>query len=199
MAERIATTTANQIAYSQAIRAVLEVSGRSIAEKADAILFKRRKRKKLDLVALVEGLHELVEEAERELQAAANAHADELADDDPLREERDEVKREVGDAYLSAKGMLTGAFGASFAKRVGLDVVLEDRPDLVRKIGARVVRLLHKVKKPKNSFGGSKIDLGEIADALDEKVERLAGLLDSLKKEEREAQQTMIARDQATV
>ena len=197
MAKKLAKTDANQLSYSADVRAAYEVHGKTIAEKAAAILFKGKKRKRLDLVAVTEEIKELLVEAEQALNDAAAAHADELADDDPLREERDETKLEIGSDLLSARSMVLGTYGAKFLKRVGLDRTLEDRPDLMHKLAASVVRLLRKAKKPAQSFVGGKVDLIAVADNLEGKVERLAGLLDSLKREEREAQQTMIARDQA--
>ncbi len=197
MAQKLAKTDANQLSYSATVRAAYEVHGKRIAEKAGAVLFKGKKRKRLDLVTVTEDILELLSEAEAELNATAAAHADELADDDPLREERDEIKLEINDDLLRAKSMISGAFGPKFLSRLGLDRPLEDRPDLVQKVAAGVVRLLRKVKKPAQSFAGAKVDFVQIADNGGVKVGRLAGLLSSLKREEREAQQTMVARDQA--
>lgn len=139
----------------------------------------------------------MIRRAEERFEAADAAHQDELADDDPLRTERDVAKREVLDAMLSARSTVVGAFGTSFAKRVGLVVVLEDRPDLVEKQAAGAVRLLRKAKAPKDSFAGAKVNLESVADELDAKAATLRGLLDSLDKEQREAEKTLIARDQA--
>ena len=199
MAKPIGRTQANQLAFSARVRAVMQVSGEQIAEKAAEVLFKKRKKKRrLDLVAVTQDILELLNEAEAELEATSEAHADELADDDPLREERDDAKLDLSSGMLSTKSILTGAFGARFVKRVGLDRPLEERPDLVSKVAAGAVRLLRKVKKPASSFAGAKLDLNDLADELDAKVKRVNGLLSALKREEREAQQTMIARDQAT-
>lgn len=198
MGKVIQKTSANQLAYSAVVSSAYEVHGTRIAEKATEVLFRgKKKRKGVDLVAVTQGIAMVLKDAEADLEGTASAHADELADDDPLREERDEAAIDLGAGFLSARSIITGVFGVTFAKRVGLDVRVEERPDLMKKIGASVIRLLRKTKKPAASFAGSKVDLGSVADELDVKVVRLAGLLSSLKREEREAQQTMIARDQA--
>lgn len=198
MGKVIQRTSANQLAYSAVVSSAYEVHGTRIAEKATEVLFKKKKRRKgVDLVTVTRDIALILKDAEQDLEETASAHADELADDDPIRQERDEAAIDLGAGFLSARSLVTGVFGMKFAKRVGLDVRVEDRPDLMKKIGASVIRLLRKTKKPATSFAGSKVNLASVADELDVKVVRLAGLLSSLKREEREAQHTMIARDQA--
>jgi hypothetical protein len=188
--------TADRLGYSNAVRAAIEVNGGGVAKKAEEALF-AKKPKDVDLVAFVETLGTLLKASEEELERADADHAAELADDDPLREERDLAQRELIDALLNARAMITGAYGASFAKRVGLTDALPERPDLLQTQARNAVSLLRRTKKPGVAFAQSKVELGSVADAIEPKSDRLKDLLSSLKREQREAEKTLVARDQA--
>ncbi|HEY8428657.1 MAG TPA: hypothetical protein VIL20_09795 [Sandaracinaceae bacterium] len=195
-AKKVSKGTADKLAFSRSLGAALEVHGEQIAKKAAAVLFPDGKEE-FDCVELIGAFRRMIRRAEERFEAADAAHLDELADDDPLRVERDLVKREVLDAMLSARATVTGAFGLAVAKSAGLVVVLEDRPDLVEKQAMAAVRSLRAAETPKRAFADAKVDLARVADELEAKAVKLRGLLDSLDRERREAEKTLNAREQA--
>ncbi|MBK8256402.1 MAG: hypothetical protein IPK82_27505 [Polyangiaceae bacterium] len=138
---------------------------------------------------------DLLESAKDRMVKQDAAHEAELADDAPVRVERDKAAIDLYDELVQIREMLTGAYG-SVTQQVFAGPTPQD-PVMLSRFSGEVIDALGKVKLPAPRIKGAKLDLGEIASNLNEKRAKLDQHLKAVQREVREAQATLEGKNEA--
>lgn len=150
------------------------------------------------LTTLFGWLGTTLERAEAALREADLAHMAELADDAEPRERRDATVLLLRAQMIDASDAVNGVYGASYAKTVGLQAPLSERPDMLVTQAANIVNLLGANTPPRVRLAGASLDVGALAAALDTKRGAAANALGDVAREEREKENTLSRRESAT-
>jgi hypothetical protein len=127
---------------------------------------------------------------------ADEAHEQELADDAPAREERDEAQASLRAELVELREMISGVYGGPTAGRLFVGSTPED-PVLLGRFAGEVADAFKRVKLPAPRVKGAKLDVDEIIASLRDGRVRLEGHLEAVQREIREAQQTAEAKNAA--
>jgi hypothetical protein len=196
MAE-MSKTTADKLAFSRAIEDAYAVHGAEVAAKFAAWLFSGSKARALSVEELFALVAKRLEEGGSKLADADVAHQVELGDDVRPRQTRDAREAELKECLVRSSDVVRGAFGEAFSRAVGLEAPLAERGDLLAKQARTSAALLRETKAPdaRRSMRGVKVE--DEAALLEEAAAAFEAAVATVKKEEIEAQKTMIARYQA--
>lgn len=193
----VSKLVADKLVASRAVRTAGEVHSKAIAEGVERWLFDGEKPRKLSVGELCELLVERLGAHERGLELAERAHQAELGDDAAPRERREAASVALRAALISTSELVRGAYGEGYSKLVGLEAPLADRDDLLvqqARSSAERLRSTAPTGKPRD---GAAIDRNALGKALQNDGAILDAALESVQREEKEAQQTRIVRDQA--
>ena len=147
MAE-VSRATATKLANGSAVVSAIEVQGMRIAGRARAALFGDNPDAP-DLEALVTQLGMTLKLQNEDLRRYEAEYLAERTDDDAVRAARDEALANGTTVYVNIKGLVSAAFGARYAARVGLGGATERRPDLFAAQARNAQRLLTDVPPPR--------------------------------------------------
>lgn len=195
MAE-VSRATATKLANGSAVVSAIEVQGMRIAQRAKTSLF-GESADAPDLEALVAQLGVTLKLSGDGLRTFEAEYLAERTDDAAVRAARDEALANGSAVYMDVKSLVSTAFGAGYASRVGLSGATERRPDLFAAQARNAQRLLATVEPPESRFGGAAIDVAALSSQIDAAVTPLEQALRDLDRESRENQAAMIRRDEA--
>jgi hypothetical protein len=195
MAE-VSKTVGDRLVFSDAVVQAIEVQGehvtssvtRSVGGSLPAGLL-------LDVFA--RWLAQTLRASSTKLREADLAHALELADDPAARRARDDANTALRGVMIRTSSLVRGAYDVPFSESVGLEAALESRPDMLLTQSTNAARLLARATAPTTGTVGATVDLTQLARELDARVAALRAGLEGVKREEREAQQTLSQRDAA--
>jgi hypothetical protein len=197
MAE-MSKTTADKLAFSRAIEDAYAVHGGEVAAKFSVWLFGGGKARALSVEELFALVAKRLEEGGSKLADADVAHQVELGDDVQPRQTRDAREAELKECLVRSSDVVRGAFGEAYSRAVGLEAPLAERGDLLAKQARTSATLLRETKAPdarRRSTRGVKVE--DEAALLEEAAAAFDAAVATVKKEEIEAQKTMLARDEA--
>ncbi|AKF11355.1 hypothetical protein [Sandaracinus amylolyticus] len=190
----VSKTVADHLAISEQVLQAIEVLGGKVAE---GIASGARIPRDVVLSAVIAWLGTHLRSAHDALRDADLEHAAELQDDRAPRDARDQITADLRGALISASSVVRGAYGESFSTAAGLEAAVEKRPDLVAAQAHRIARALRAGRAPATITEGVRVDLAALASSLEARASRLDDALSIVRREEREAQTAMSARDAA--
>lgn len=197
----ISKTTADKLEYSRAVEEAYAVHGREVAMKLDAWLFAGSAPRALTTQELFDLIAGKLGADGAALAATDLAHQVELGDDTQPRVERDHRADELTECIHRASDVIRGAFGVEYARIVGLEAPLAERPVLLVKQARTTAKLLRETPPPPargRSAARASVSLTtDEAELIEEAASALDEALTSVKREEIEAQKTLLAREEA--
>ena len=196
MSGKISKTTSDQLKFSDAVEHATAQHGERIAEKASNLVWPDS-TPPFSFVLIVRALLSLLRLAAKALRKADAAYMDELADDDPVRAERDEAARDLRVLLGNVRNTVIAAFGEAYARKVGLMGRLQDRPDMLKRRSRGIVRRMRREPLPTLLLDGVTVDIPILATRLEEHTNRLAAALTAVGIEKAEADAAFVAREQA--
>ena len=196
----VSKMVSDRIAISRTVVSSLQVHGAQVSAALEERLFPGGAPSHLTVAMVIEALGRVLEHASRDLATADLAHAAELSDDEAPRAARDQAIAEVRARIISIRGTLSSVFGKSILSTYGLAGETPEDPDLLAHHATNVANLLAQrplVEQPKQE--GVTVDADALAHSLQESIKHLALALGDVRREEREAQLTLKARNEANV
>jgi hypothetical protein len=149
----------------------------------------------LDFLAVLLFLQALQTSARQQLAAADEAHRNEIANDDGVREERDAAGADLGAIIQAQRDGFRAAFGPTKAKELGFDVRLGRNDGARLAQGKRLLAKLDPEKPlPVSRIPGVSVDLG-VRPAIEAAVTRLETALENVADEKTKADATQVAKD----
>ncbi|MEO5729383.1 MAG: hypothetical protein ABIV93_20500 [Byssovorax sp.] len=188
----------DRVAVSRTVLSSLHVHGAEVSEALEKLLFPKGPPAHLTVERLLAALGQVLEQARSELMTADLANAAELADDEAPRAARDQAIADVRARLISIRGTLSAVFGSGILTTYGLGGETPDDVDLLAHRAASVASLLAErpiVEKPKQA--GVTVDAAALAQSLQQPMKNLTAALGDVRREEREAQLTLKARNAA--
>lgn len=128
--------------------------------------------------------------------AADERHEAELGDDGPVRRERDDSVAGLRAELVDLRSAIVGAYGSAAAAEVFAGPTPED-PVLLGRFAGEVADALERVKLPPSRVKGVTLAVAETAASLRDGRAQLEGSLESVQREVREGQQSLVARNRA--
>ena len=173
----------------------MKVQGAAVAAAVKDFIFEGQSPRKLSIEELIELLAGRLDGANGQFRTADSAHQVETSGDVDARAARDAAIATVRAGVIAAGHAITGAFGAAVRASMGLDVTWAPRGDLLLGQARNAIQLIKKTRKLQPLAAGVRIDTAELADALEEQCTHLEAALETVKHEERSAQQTFQERE----
>ncbi|MBN8609192.1 MAG: hypothetical protein J0L92_01310 [Deltaproteobacteria bacterium] len=191
-------TTADKLAFSRAIEEAYAVHGGEVAAKFSQWLFDGGAPRALSVSDLFELVAVRLRESGKKLADADLTHQAELGDDVQPRQDRDAREAELKECLVRSSDMIRGAFGERYSRAVGLETPLAERGDLLVKQARTSAKLLRETKPPEvRRRSASSVNVADEAALLEEAASAVEAAVAAVKKEEVEAQKTLIAREDA--
>lgn len=185
---------ANRAAVVRSLTSSVDQNAEEVAEPLERLLFPEGPPPHLTVLAFV---HALAAAAAREYTTLAQAEVElvkELADDPPVRDERDDARANVRVTLQRARGAMTAGYGEQTAALVGLDGELPDNADRLAQLARAAA------DRVESAYLGEPlmaIDRAAVAAQLRAASARIGRSLADVKREEREAQHARGRRDEA--
>ncbi len=194
---KVSKGTTDKLSFSRAVETAIEVHGKDVASAFEQWLFQGEVPRKMSAAEwLTQMRHRLAADA-AVFEARDLAHRMELADDSEPRQRRDAASAELRSVMISVRDLIRGAFGPAHVKAVGLDEPDPRRDELLAAQARGVVKRLGEHAFGKPGPGAKNIDIAEMKRAIIKEVERLGVALADVKREEKEAQKSIVERDRA--
>lgn len=195
----VSKMVSDRIAISRTVLSSLQVHGAEVGEALEKHLFPQGPPPNLTVAMVIEALGRVLEQASRTLATADLAHAAELSDDEAPRAARDQAIADVRARMISIRGTLFSVFGTSILSVYGLVGETPDDPELLAHRAANVAKLLAErpIVEPSKQEGVMVHALA-LSLSLQEPMRNLTLALGNVRREEREAQLTLKARNGAT-
>ena len=147
---------------------------------------------------LLENLHGTLKRATEALERVDREYMDEQADDQEYRSRRDESSAQLRQRLMSTTDLFKGTYSAKTALAYGLGGPTPDDNDLLLRKVATAESLLRERPLTEEPFtSGVTINASALADGLKQDAERLRQALEDIKREGRELEQALVARDRA--
>lgn len=197
-ADKISKTTSDQLKFSERVEQATAQHGEPIAEKVTR-KFWGTETPPISLVLVVRALLVLLQFASRALRAADIKYSDELADDDPVRAERNVALQALRVLFLQVQGSVVSTYGDAYARKVGLLGRLQDRPDIFARRAQKVVRLMRSTPVPAPLLEGVTADIPLLATKLESAAVRLEDAVTAVGVEKVEADAAFAAREDAAL
>lgn len=153
--------------------------------------------KQPDVELLLELSTRALEAAITTLEQADAAHEAELSDDAAPRQQRDEVATALYDDLIELKEIATGLLGRATLKPLRLEGTTPRDPTVLLRHAKSVIEALQTVDLPKSRVRGAKLHADEWAERLGEHTQALSSALGDVAREAREAEATLVAKNQA--
>lgn len=151
----------------------------------------------LDTGVLIDAIAGAIEGDAQALEAAMQAHRDELDDDGAVREARDAQAQSVYEQLIELRSLLDGVYGRPALVALGQTGALTRRPDRLLIEADTVVRKAEQILPGLEGRLGSQVDPARIVAPLQAAAEGLRQALDAVRQELREADATLLARNAA--
>ncbi|MCA9651572.1 MAG: hypothetical protein KC501_16765, partial [Myxococcales bacterium] len=172
---------------SQAAEAISTTLGPHLAKAED----------RPDVELLLELSTRALETAITTLVQADTAHEAELSDDAGPRRQRDELATALYDDLIELKEVATGLLGRGALQPLRLEGTTPRDPTVLVRHAEGVIEALRSAELPKSRVRGAKLHTDEWAQRLSEHTEALSSTLGDVARELREAEATLVAKNQA--
>lgn len=146
---------------------------------------------------LMDGSADRLEKVTGTMVAADEAHIAELDDDSAFRVARDESAKDIRIVCVDLRDLTGTMFGTDYVKSLGYEGDTPEDPVMLHRLGARIVERIDKIDRPKPRFEGMTFDPAPWKKKLSEPTARLGAALAKTAAEEREAEQTIAAKNDA--
>ena len=190
-------TTADKLAFSRGVEEAYAVHGGEVAAKFSSWLFEGGAPRALRVEELFELVAKRLRESGAKLAEADLTHQAELGDDVQPRHDRDAREAELRESLMRSSDVVRGAFGERYSRAAGLETPLPSRGDLVVKQARTAAKLLRETLPPLARRSTRGVSVEEEAALLEEAAAAVEAATALVKKEEVEAQKTLLAREQA--
>jgi hypothetical protein len=120
----------------------------------------------------------------------------ELADDDPIRDVRDERTAHLRETLFRARHSIEGGFGESQSIQYGIAEMPPEQPDRLMAFAKNGIHLLRKLNRAEADIFGNIIDTAKIAERIEESYAALNEALKDVDDEMREAHHARAERDE---
>ncbi|MFO0686888.1 MAG: hypothetical protein U0234_32795 [Sandaracinus sp.] len=194
MAKEITKLVSNRTGSARAVGAALEVHVAKRAAQIEQALGVKAGRK-LSVSELVDALRTALLSRASELEGAEQAYAEELGDDPPARDARDAAVVALRTSIDEIAGTISGAFGAESLSRYKLDQSVPVAPDMLVTYAKNAAKSVKRGAPKTTPRKGRKLDFAVLASELEAGAASLKKTLDVVKREEREAEGALAARD----
>lgn len=195
----VSKMVSDRSAISRTVLSSLQVHGAEVSGSLEQLLFPGGLPPHLTVAQVLEALGNVLDQARTDLTRADLAHAAELADDAAPRAARDQAIVDVRARLISIRGTLSSVFGSGILPAYGLAGETPDDAELLSHRAANVAHLLAErpiVEPPKQA--GVTVHALALAHSLQEPMKSLTVALGDVGREEREAQLTLKARNEAS-
>lgn len=184
---------------SNAVLAAARTHGALIESNFSAALVPYLKKgEKVPPVAfLCELMARSLDDRSTKMVDADNANEAELDDDEAPRLAREQGVDNLYGRIVDVGDIIVGLYGRGLLKPLGLDGTTPREPNQLLQYARTIVDNLRTVELPKSRVKGSGINAKEAADELEELREALAGSLQDVAREVREAEQTQVKKHAA--
>lgn len=152
--------------------------------------------KQPDVGLLLELSTRTLEAAIDTLEQADAAHEAELSDDAAPRQQRDELATSLYEDLIELEEVATDLLGRAALRPLRLEGTTPRDPTVLRHAKG-VIEALQTVELPKSRVRGAKLHADEWAERLGEHTAALSSALGDVAREAREAEATLVARNQA--
>jgi len=194
----VSKMVSDRVAISRTVLSSLHVHGAEVSGGLEQLLFPGGPPPHLTVAQVLGALGRVLDQARNDLTTADLANAAELADDVAPRAARDQAIVEVRARLISIRGTLSSVFGSGILPLYGLGGETPDDPELLAHRAANVAKLLADrpiMEQPKQA--GVTVNALALAHSLQEPMKSLTVALGDVGREEREAQLTLKARNEA--
>ena len=190
--------TANRLTVSRTLHSSVATHGDEIAEALTLALFPKGAPAKLTVAGVLGAIGGLLERVDGKVAAADLAHVAELSDDDAVRVARDGSEQALRQKLLRQRDLILGTYGPAVAHAYGLDETMPVTPQQLLLLASKVEKLLRtRALTEKALQQGVTVQPKLLADDLAASAAALQTALDATKREEREAQLTLEAKNRA--
>lgn len=195
----VSKMVSDRVAISRTVLSSLQVHGAEVSKDLETILFPQGAPAHLTVADVLVALAGALSQATTGLRDADLAHAAELSDDDAPRTARDQAIIDLRAGLMSIRGALSAVFGGGILTAYGLTGETPEEPDLLLHRASSVQGLLAErpIVEPSKQAGVT-VDAKALGHSLEGPMKRLAAALGDVRREEREAQLTLKARNDAT-
>jgi hypothetical protein len=125
------------------------------------------------------------------------ALSEELVDDDPVRDARDERTAELRETLFSARHSIEGGFGESQSIGYGLADMPPNHPDKLVPFAENAINLLRQTPRSAADMFGNIINTTKIAEVIEKSCDALIEALKAVDGETREAHHARVRRDES--
>jgi hypothetical protein len=194
----VSKMVASRIAISRTVLSSLQVHGPEVAQELTEVLFPEGAPAHLTVEIVVQAMHDALARSVDTMSKADIAHAQELADDEAPRAERDQAIADTREQIIAARGVLSSVYGEGILSAYDLAGETAENAYLLVQGALTTVGLLRSrpiVEKARQP--GVIVDRFALADAIEGPAKRLEGALVDVRREEREAQLTQKERNVA--
>lgn len=195
---KLSKMAANRLAVTATVSSSAAVHGAELAETLHAALFPDGPQRPELTQKFLSGLGGLLDRAAAEVERSDLAHAAELLDDEEPRQRRDAAQASLAALLLGQRDTLSALYGAAVSRAYGLSEALPTAAPQLLQRGRSIAEQYR--KRPLTDpplRAGVTIKLGVLSSELKDAVAQLAGALDDVQRETREAQLTMERKSQA--
>lgn len=194
----VSRMVADRVAITSTVTTAIRIHGPEIAAVVEKALFPAGAPIGLKVVDIINALGAHLDRQTTALVHADQAHTSELADDEGLRQTRDECTIDVKDLLSTLRANLIRNYGPIVAGAYGLGSALPDDASTLLLLAGNVENLLRNralVETPKNQ--SLKIDPLLAANDVRDAAAALRTALGDVEREKREAQLTQGAKNDA--
>lgn len=192
----VSKRVANCEAAARTVTSSAELHGPEVAAQLAQLLFPDGAPEPLTMAGLIQALGQSLERSTKALHEADIALANEIADDEKYRDDRDAATLTVRQDLIDASDLVRSTYGAEHLVTYGLQGETPRASDLLHNHGVNVERLLRQTPMPATPKPGRPaIDAAALADALRAHLDELKGTLGDVERESREYQTALTARD----
>ena len=146
---------------------------------------------------LMKGSADRLEKVTVTMVAADEAHIAELDDDAAFRTERDASAKDIRTVCVDLRDLTGTMFGTDYVKAIGYEGDTPEDPVMLHRLGVRIMERLDKVEPPRPRFEGMTFDPAPWKKRLLGPTNKLGAALERTAIEEREAEQTITAKNEA--
>jgi hypothetical protein len=150
-----------------------------------------------DLQTFLCALADVLQTARNDMVTADENHERELADDDEPRNSRDETVLALNDYLVEAREIALGLFGPKPLQKLGFTATVSRDPIVLHRYAGEISSSLRSTTMPTPRVKGAQWNASQVADEIDSYRDKLVSQLESVARENREAQLTLDAKNRA--
>jgi hypothetical protein len=188
---------ANRVGNSRSVAAALDVQVAKSAEKIEEMLFGDAAPKKLSVAEFVALCARALDRVSQNMSESEQQLVQEQADDPLVRASRDEALAALRTEFAEIGASIEGAYGDGLRGHYQLSGPLPSTAELALAAAKATLGALKKGAPSDAPREGRSVDFRALARLLETRVDALSDALTAVKREDKEAQQALLARDNA--